>query len=209
MRKFVNQVKQTAQQVNEGVRFAFRGILNVVKSAGDIQKVQVSALADETLQDVELMQHFGLTSVPPAGTEAVILPIGGRTTHGIVIATEHGAFRVKGLKSGEVAIYDQSGSTIILKSGKVVEINCDKLIINASQKIELKTPLVETSQALTVQGRISGQGGMHVQGGEGANFSGNVVQQDGSFSTTGDIRAGNVSLKEHTHHQDGRGKPKP
>lgn len=209
MRKFMNQVKQTAQQVNESVRVAFRGILNVVKSSDEIQKVQVSALADETLQDVELMQQFGLTSVPPAQTEAVIIPIGGKTTHGVVIATEHGAFRVKGLKTGEVALYDQSGSTIILKAGKVVEISCDNLIVNAAQKIIFNTPLVETSQVLTAKGQINGQGGMSVQGGKGASFSGDVVQKGGNFSTTGDVKAGGISLKTHTHSQDGRGKPTP
>ncbi len=62
-------------------------MLHLVASADNIQKVQASGLADETLQDVELMQQFGFTSVPPANTQAVILPIGGQTTPGIVIAT--------------------------------------------------------------------------------------------------------------------------
>lgn len=207
MQKLIKQMKQTAQQVNDGIRTAFRGVLNVVKSGDDIQKVQVSALADETLQDVELMQHFGFTSSPPAQTEAVILPIGGRTTHGVVIATEHGHFRVKSLKKGEVAIYDQSGSTIILKSGKVVEISCDNLIVNASQKVLFNSPLVETSQVLTAKGQINGQGGMSIQGGSGASFSGNVSQEKGNFSTSGDVNAGGISLKNHTHRNDGRGEP--
>ncbi|MGX3066461.1 phage baseplate assembly protein V [Ursidibacter arcticus] len=214
MRKYVQQVKQVAQDVQNGVRAAFRGVLNVVKSGGDIQKVQVSALADETLQDVELMQHFGFTSVPPANTEAVVIPMGGKTTHGIVIATENGAFRVKGLQNGEVAVYDQSGSMIILKNGRVIDIECDTFNLRCKQYqvtaidgANFVTPKLETDQQFVSQGQISGNGGMIVQGGNGASFSGNVQQTGGSFSTSGDVTAGSVSLKNHTHSQDGRGKP--
>ena len=214
MRKYVQQVKQVAQEVQNGVRAAFRGVLNVVKSGRDIQKVQVSALADETLQDVELMQHFGFTSVPPANTEAVVIPMGGKTTHGIVIATENGAFRVKGLQNGEVAIYDQSGSTVILKNGRVIDIECDifniqckQYKVTATSGANFVTPVLETDKQFISQGQISGNGGMAVQGGNGASFSGDVQQTGGSFSTSGDVTAGSVSLKNHTHSQDGRGKP--
>ncbi|CDF98869.1 Putative Phage baseplate assembly protein V [Avibacterium paragallinarum JF4211] len=130
MRRFSQAIQQTAQTTLNGVRQAFRGMLNLVKSTDNIQKTQVSGLADETLQDVELMQHFGFTSVPPAGTQAVIIPIGGQTSHGIVIATENGAFRVKNLQDGEVAIYDQSGSTIMLKNGRLIEVDCDNFVLN-------------------------------------------------------------------------------
>lgn len=212
MRKHFQRIKQTAKETQNAVRAAFRGVLNTVKSGGDIQKVQISALADETLQDVELMQQFGLTSVPPEQTEAVIIPIGGRTTHGIVIATENGAFRVKNLNKGEVAIYDQSGSTVILKNGRVIEIDCDTLNIrcqtynvNASSGANFTTPKLETSQVLTAQGQINGNGGMAVQGGGGASFSGNVQQNGGSFSTDGDVTAGSISLINHTHRGDSGG----
>lgn len=214
MRKLAQQVKQVAKNVNETVRTAFRGVLNLVNSSADVQKVQVSGLADETIADLELMQHFGFTSVPPSGTQAVILPLGGKTSHSIVIATEHGSFRVKGLKNGEVAIYDTSGSSIILKNGRLVEIDCDTLKIkcknyevDASSGASFKTPKLETDQVFTAQGKINGNGGMAVQGGDGASFSGSVIQFDGSFLTDGDVKAGTVSLKNHAHENDGRGKP--
>ncbi|VEH65433.1 Mu-like prophage protein gp45 [Rodentibacter pneumotropicus] len=117
MRRLTQAIQQKTQNTISDIRQAFRGVLNLVKSADNIQKAQVSGLADETLQDVELMQHFGFTSVPPANTQAVILPIGGQTSHGIVIATENGSFRVKNLQGGEVAVYDESGSSIVLKRG--------------------------------------------------------------------------------------------
>lgn len=206
MRRLSQAIQQKAQGAVDEIRQAFRGVLHLVKSADNIQKVQASGLADETLQDVELMQQFGFTSVPPANTQAVILPIGGQTTHGIVIATENGSFRVKNLQGGEVAVYDESGSSIVLKKGRLIEIDCDVLKINAATKVDISSPLVETDQVFTAQGKINGNGGMAVQGGSGASFTGNVKQSGGSFTTNGDVKAGTISLSNHKHTGDSGGK---
>lgn len=206
MRRLSQAIQQKAQGAAEEIRQAFRGVLHLVKSADNIQKVQASGLADETLQDVELMQQFGFTSVPPANTQAVILPIGGQTTHGIVIATENGSFRVKNLQGGDVAVYDESGSSIVLKKGRLIEIDCDVLKINAATKVDISSPLVETDQVFTAQGQINGNGGMAVQGGSGASFTGNVEQRGGSFTTDGDVKAGTISLRNHKHTGDSGGK---
>lgn len=205
MRRLGQAIKQHTETALGAVRQAFRGTLNLVKSADNIQKVQVSGLADETLQDVELMQQFGLTSVPPAGTQVVVLPMGGETTHSIVIATENGSFRVKNLKSGETAVYDESGSTIILKQGRLIEIDCDILKITATKKVEISSPVVETDRVFTAKGQINGNGGMAVQGGSGASFTGNVTQTKGSFTTDGDVIANGKSLVGHTHRGDSGG----
>lgn len=205
MRRLGQVIRQQTETALGAVRQAFRGTLNLVKSADNIQKVQVSGLANETLQDVELMQQFGLTSVPPAGTQVVVLPMGGETTHSIVIATENGSFRVKNLQSGEVAVYDESGSSIILKKGRLIEIDCDTLKITASTKVDIHSPLVETDRVLTAQGQINGNGGMAIQGGSGATFSCDVKQTGGSFETTGDVTASGKSLVSHTHQGDSGG----
>ena len=206
MRRLSQAIQQKAQGAAEEIRQAFRGVLHLVKSADNIQKVQASGLADETLQDVELMQQFGFTSVPPANTQAVILPIGGQTTHGIVIATENCSFSVKNLQGGDVAVYDESGSSIVLKKGRLIEIDCDVLKINAATKVDISSPLVETDQVFTAQGQINGNGGMAVQGGSGASFTGNVEQRGGSFTTDGDVKAGTISLRNHKHTGDSGGK---
>lgn len=205
MQRLGKAIREHTETALGAVRQAFRGTLNLVKTADNIQKVQVSGLADETLQDVELMQQFGLTSVPPAGTQVVVLPMGGETTHSIVIATENGSVRIKNLKSGETAVYDESGSTIILKQGRLIEIDCDILKITATTKVEISSPIVETDHIFTAQGQINGNGGMAVQGGSGASFTGNVTQTKGSFTTDGDVTANGTSLVSHTHRGDSGG----
>lgn len=188
MRRFTQQIKKQAESVSGMVRQAFRGTLNLMSSLDGIQKTQVSGLADETLSDVELMQHFGFTSVPPAGTQAVIIPIGGATSHGIVIATENGQYRILNLQDGEAAVYDKSGSSIILRQGKLVEINCDNLVINAKSKTTIKTPVIDTTAAINADGAISAKGN---------------VSSQGNVSAQGDVSAGNTSLTNHAHRAQG------
>jgi phage baseplate assembly protein V len=111
------QVDQRIRSALRGIRLAFRGRLTRVKSDLIIQQVQVKGLAGEQLQDAEFFQHFGFTSCPPAGTQCIVLPMGGQTSHAIIIATENGAYRIQNLASGEVAIYSSEGAYVHIKKG--------------------------------------------------------------------------------------------
>lgn len=193
--KLAKKSVQAARGVSDGIRQAFRGRLGLTQAGENTLRVQVRGLAGETLQDVEMMQQFGFTSHAPSGTEAIVLALGGDTSHGIVVATEHGSFRLKNLQSGEVAVYDLSGSSIILKNGRLIEMDCDTLHIKAAAKVQIDSPLVEASKELVAQGRISGNDGLAVQGGSG----GAAVQ------ITGDVVADGISLIRHTHTEQGDG----
>ena len=196
--KLAKRTAQVARGVQDGIRQAFRGKVAATQSGEPIQRVQVQGLADETLQDVEQLQQFGFTSHAPAGSEMIVLPLGGDTTHGIVIASEHGSFRVQG---GEVAVYDQSGSSIVLKQGRLIEMDCDNLVIRARQKVAIDSPMVEASAQVLAKGQITGQNGLAISGGEG----GDAVRINGSLKTTGDVVAGDISVQQHTHPGDSGG----
>lgn len=99
---------------------------SVVQLADDTQKLQLlqlSILTDETRDEVERFQNYGFTSVPKAGAEAVVLFVGGRRDHGLAIAVDDRRYRLSSLESGEVAVYDDLGSSIVLKSSGNIEIN--------------------------------------------------------------------------------------
>lgn len=185
------RVGQTAREVGDVVRAAFRGKITLVVSSEPVQRVQLSGLADETLQDLEQLQEFGFTSAPPEGTEAVVIPLGGATSHGVIVATEHGSFRIKNLKPGETAIYSNEGAQIVIKQGRIIEADCDVYKVNcksyqvsASSGAEFDTPNLSATQQVTASGQINGNGGMAVQGGSGAKFTGNV-EMVGDLHTTG------------------------
>ena len=192
---------QAAQSVADAVRQAFRGRLSATQTGNTLATTQVQGLAGETRQEVEQMQQFGFTSHAPAGSEVIVLPLGGDTTHGIVIASEHGSFRLKNLQGGEVAVYDQSGSSVVLRQGRLIEMDCDNLIIRAKQKVLIDSPLVEASEQVLAKGQITGQDGLAISGGG----DGDAVRIEGSLKTTGDVVAGEVSVQRHTHPGDSGG----
>ena len=73
---------------------------------------------------------------------------------------------------------------MVLKKGRVIEIDCDKLNIKAPRGVNITSEKVECSAVLTAQGQINGNGGMAVQGGSGTTFTGNV-DMIGNLNTTG------------------------
>lgn len=149
------EVDQRIRRALNGVRLAFRGVGKSTHSSGPVQTMQGEGLAGEQIQGNELFQHFGFTSRPPAGYQFVALPVGGQTAHAIIIATEHGDYRLKTLQPGEVALYDAFGTSVILKQGRVAEVNCARLVVNADTEVQFNTPLIKASGALVVDQDIA------------------------------------------------------
>lgn len=139
----IDQVDARISRALGRIRKAFRGVITRVNAAPAVQLVQVDGVAGEQLQDNELMQQFGFTSNPPPGTMVVVLPVGGNTAHGIVIACEHGQYRLSGLQPGETAIYNQWGDYCVLKDGHAAEISTGVLTVKAGTKVRFETPVME------------------------------------------------------------------
>jgi phage baseplate assembly protein V len=178
------------------VRQAFRGVGTQVNSAPPIQLIDGEGLADEPLRAMELMQHYGITSVPPAGFAYVVIPVGGKTAHGIVVATEHASFRLKGLANGEMAIYDDQGQKVHLtRAGIVIDGAGKPITIHNAPRLDIDIPQVNMTGALTVAQLITGQGGMAVSGGASS-----TVAISGNLDTTGTIRNNGKDVgSTHTH----------
>lgn len=203
------------------VRLAFRAVIGDVSATGDVQFMDGTGLAGEQLEANELFQHYGFTSVPLAGSMAVVLPIGGRTAHGIVIATEHGSYRLKGLQSGEVAIYTDEGDSIVLNRGRVINLTTKTLNINAEEAVNIttktvtiaassavnaNTPQMTMSENLTVSGVASLNGGFSAQPGASGGDAGQI---DGTVRVSDDVVAGGKSLVGHDHRDSQGGTTSP
>ncbi|WP_038906889.1 phage baseplate assembly protein V [Dickeya oryzae] len=151
-----DNVEAKIRRAMNGIRQAFRVRLSRVNSSGPVQTFQANGLAGEQIQDAELFQHYGFTSNPPAGTMGIVIPLGGRTSHSVVVATESASYRIKALASGEVAIYTNEGAAITLKKGRIItvdcdeyQVNCKKYIVNANEGADFNTPLVKASGEIT------------------------------------------------------------
>lgn len=182
----IKTIDKRIKQAFNTVRQGFRGKVARVQTGGGVQKIQVEGLDGETVQDLEHAENFGFTSNPPAGSDCVVVPLGGKTSHGIIVTTTNGAYRITGLSDGETAVYNADGAKMVLKKGRVIEIDCDKLNIKAPNGVNITSEKVECSAVLTAQGQINGNGGMAVQGGNGTTFTGNV-NMVGDLHTTGEL----------------------
>lgn len=100
-----------------------RCVLVAVNDSKKIQALQLKLSADETRDNIERFQQYGFTSVPLAGAEGIALSVGGERGHTVVIAVDDRRYRLTGLQSGEVALYNQAGASIKLKAdGSIVAV---------------------------------------------------------------------------------------
>lgn len=200
-------IRQQIDRAMTQVRQAFRGVISRASSAQGIQYVSLNGLDSEQLRDNEQFQEYGLTSNPPAGTMAVVIPVNGKTSHGIIIATEHATYRLVGLKPGEVALYTDEGAKIVLKRGRIIEVDCDvyrvnclEYEVNAVSKADFNTPTLTASEEAVVNGKVTGKGGLALSGGAGG---GPAAVIEGSVEASGDGVFNGVSSTEHRHVETG------
>jgi phage baseplate assembly protein V len=168
-------------------------------AASKIQTLQVYLQADSGKDSVEHLENYGLTSRPLPDAEGIVITVGGDASHGVVICVGDRRYRLQGLEEGDVALYNDTGSHIILgrdelivASCKTFRVVCDVYEVQAKTSASFETPNLNASAQVNAAGLINGSGGLAVAGGGGAKV-------EGSLEATGDIKAGDVSLRKHPH----------
>jgi phage baseplate assembly protein V len=146
-----------------------RATVGLVDDRPKMQTAQMQMLDGEVRDGVEVFQSYGLTTVPHAGAEAVVVAAGGNRDHGLVIAHGDRRFRLTGLAGGEVALHDDLGHVIILTRGGIA-------ILGGGHDIN-----------------ISGAPNINIAAGNLNLDSGNIVLG------SGDVTAGGKSLRHHKH----------
>lgn len=106
----IDVMRQQIAKATAQIRQSFLGI--VARAGSD--KLQLKGFADEVLQETENYQHVGFSSHVPEGANVVVLPLQGKTSKSIVIATKGGNITVD-VAEGETCIYDQFGHSVWLK----------------------------------------------------------------------------------------------
>lgn len=149
-----------------------RGRIQIVDDTGAVQMVQVKFSDLETIDHMPLPHDFGFTSNPPKDSDVFAAFVGGNRKNGIVLAVGSQQYRLKNLKSGEVAIYSSIGQHVYLtETGIVIECagmpltvnNADKVTLNASDEIDLNVPLCKMSGDLHVEGDILDKSGTNTR----------------------------------------------
>lgn len=123
MRSIRDVVDAAVRPLRERLRGAIvRGVVKVLSDGAGLQRVQVSATADEVSDDVEVICAPGFTARPAAGVEALLLSVGGNPAHRVALLFDRQT-RYKGeLAVGEAAMYIGHGAQVILlkASGDIV-----------------------------------------------------------------------------------------
>lgn len=202
-----------------------RAVISAVNDAQNIQETQLKGLSGEALDRVQRFQHFGFSSNPPAGSEAIIVSLGGNRENSVVIATENRNVRFKNLASGETAIYTDDGTYIVLKKAGQVEVkaatkltvdvpnseftgNVDiKGTLNVVQSATLQATL-QVAQDVTAQANVNVTGIVSASGYTGP--SGGPMATTVDITSSGNISGGGTDLatiksvfNSHTHDETG------
>lgn len=99
-----------------------RAVVRGLNTATKCQMLQIEMAGGEGKSDIEHMEPYGFTAAPILGAEAVAAYFDGDRSHGVVLVISDRRYRIKGLKSGEVAVYDDLGQSVTLtRSGIVVD----------------------------------------------------------------------------------------
>jgi phage baseplate assembly protein V len=120
-----------------------RAVVTGLNTASKCQMLRVGLLSGETKDNIEHLEPYGFTAAPHPGAEGMAVFLDGDRSHGVIIVVADRRYRLKGLKTGEVALYTDEGDSIVLKRGRIIEATTDQFIIHAITKITLDTPLVE------------------------------------------------------------------
>lgn len=136
------------------------GHATMIDDDGEIQLLQLteraagSGFKDRITDKVRRVMEFGFTSVPPIDSEILVVSLLGDRSGRVAIASSHRPSRIKGLKPGDVAIYDVRGAKIVLTEDglqidcagleAVIE-NCTTLTIKASEKVRIEADELEVT----------------------------------------------------------------
>ncbi len=148
----MEQLRRATKPLEDRMRLMIgRAIVRLVDDATTAQSLQLELLAEETQDAVERLQDYGLSSVPHAGAEALVACTGGLRSHAVAIRVEDRRYRLTGLQTGEVALYDDLGNVVLL--GR------DRIHVTAVSEARVEAPLVKV---LSDDVRLGGDGGAKV-----------------------------------------------
>ena len=124
-----------------------RAVVKSINAASKCQTVDVELLAGQGKACIEHLEPYGFTSRAKSGAEAVVLFPDGDRSHAVVVSISDRRYRIKGLKTGEVAFYDDQGQTVTLtRNGIVVDGGGKVITFKNAPKARFEMDIESTGQ---------------------------------------------------------------
>lgn len=127
-----------------------RGVVSAVNAALKMQTVQIQLLAGEGKDAVEHFEPYGYTAHPLQGAEAAIGFVEGDRSHGIALVVADRRYRLLGLKTGEVAIYDDQGQKVHLTR--------DGILVHTTKRVRVEAEDIELHAGKSYSWDVAGFG---------------------------------------------------
>lgn len=104
---------------------------------GRVQRGRTEATENDAKDDAERWQDYGFAAHPVDG-QGLVINVAGHT---IVLRMDRLAERPQ-LEAYEVCVWHKEGHRVTLKAGRLVEVVCDDLVVNAASSVVITSPSV-------------------------------------------------------------------
>jgi phage gp45-like len=142
-------------------------LITATNDTGPIHKAQIRVNdTPETIDNVGVMQIYGLASHAMTGSDATAVFIHGHRDNPVIVATGNQQHRLRGLQPGEVALYDNNGTVVKLAAGGNIEITCTGAVKITAPSVTIAAKdggnaTVTLTGDLKVSGQITAAGDVH------------------------------------------------
>ncbi|HBM8993525.1 TPA: phage baseplate assembly protein [Citrobacter freundii] len=124
-----------------------RAVVGSVKPGSKCQTVDVELIAGDQKGGIEHLEPYGFTSHSKPGAEALILFPDADRSHAVSVVVSDRRYRVRSLKPGEVAIYDDQGQSVTLtRTGIVVDGGGNLITFRNAPKARFEMDIESTGQ---------------------------------------------------------------
>lgn len=118
-----------------------RALVTSVNEEVKRQTLQVKVRADESADDIERFQNYGVSSNPPLNSEAILAALGGNLSQLVAIAVENKDYRPKG-EMGDVFLYHMDGHRIQLGANGSINITANRVNLTATDEFNIVSPAI-------------------------------------------------------------------
>jgi phage baseplate assembly protein V len=116
--------------------------ITATDDSGPVHRAQVRGFPPETIDHMPVLQIYGLASHALPGSDAMAIFASGDRSNGVIIATGNQKYRLRNLKAGEVALYDNAGSVVQLAAGGNIAITCTGTVTVTADSVTVAAPTI-------------------------------------------------------------------
>jgi len=146
-----------------------RGRVRSARIRGGRTLAEVEMADGETRTRVEVLLPMGMSAVPEAGADVLVLQVGG-PDHLVAMQADTASLRATGLAPGDIALRDKRGQMVVMNGEGVTISGALKVTIVSAGDVEITAPKVKVNGDMDVSGTLTLTGpgvnlNTHVHGG--------------------------------------------